>query len=278
MIYTAYHIDAPMVSGFYKPVHVGKAISDKVLDMDSDICENGISEKNRLYSELTLFKYIEQVGNEDILGLTHYRRGFLFDGGLDTFKKKFGSNSVDYLYGKKALPFTQYTKEKFEFAFDSEIAEYYTRKYLIDEGYDYIVQQPYEKENKFGFFTMSKTFDIPIKTLVLFMEHLEKTTSRYMYETCINFMLNNKTQYVNNIVIAKNEDFKEYSKWLLDILMSFEVELRKIDESLIVPRLFGYISEFMLKSYIEYKRVSKDVKVKFVDNICFENLKTDSRV
>ncbi len=68
----------------YMPIHVGKALSDVELGIQSDAEGENISTKNRSYCELTgMYWAWKNLKNVDIIGLNHYRRYFDFHNQCD---------------------------------------------------------------------------------------------------------------------------------------------------------------------------------------------------
>jgi hypothetical protein len=284
MIYVAYHLNAPtnMSPEVYVPVHVGAATASAPLAniTHTDICEGGISHKNRLYSELSLVKYLILNCDDDYIGLAHYRRAFMPKGIAD-FKKRFPNVQIDYEYGKKTKPMVSYTPETFEYIFNRENVQQTIDRIRRNEV-DFVLTEPYKKSKKFGFFSFAEHGWIHMRTLLEFFEYIEKTQTAEMYASCIKNILDNKYHYFSNMLIANNANFKRYSSWLLDLLEGFEQHLLKLEaetgDEYITPRMFGYFSEYLLRPWIELDIVKNNTRVEFVETICFSDLKTDNRV
>ena len=67
-------------SDIYKPIHVGKAISNIELGIQGDDTDENISSKNASYCELTgMYWAWKNLKNTDYIGLCHYRRYFDFN-------------------------------------------------------------------------------------------------------------------------------------------------------------------------------------------------------
>ena len=61
----------------YFPIHVGKEISDKTIDIQGDNTGDNISDKNKSFCELTgMYWAWKNLKNVDYVGLCHYRRYF----------------------------------------------------------------------------------------------------------------------------------------------------------------------------------------------------------
>lgn len=76
-IYIATHkeYEFPQIDG-YIPIHVGKELSSKNLDIATDNVGNHISNLNTNFCELTALYWIWKNSKADIVGLVHYRRYF----------------------------------------------------------------------------------------------------------------------------------------------------------------------------------------------------------
>ena len=63
----------------YFPIHVGKEISDKIINIQGDNTGDNISEKNKSFCELTgMYWAWKNLPKSDYIGLCHYRRYFDF--------------------------------------------------------------------------------------------------------------------------------------------------------------------------------------------------------
>lgn len=61
---------------FIIPIQVGKALNDSCIEEVTDNTGNNISDKNKIYCELTALYWIWKNTNEEYVGLYHYRRQF----------------------------------------------------------------------------------------------------------------------------------------------------------------------------------------------------------
>ena len=80
-ILVAHHKAGPyMVHDAMLPIHVGRALAKAPLPIQGDDTGDHISRKNPHYNELTAMYWAwKNLKGVDIVGLTHYRRHFLFD-------------------------------------------------------------------------------------------------------------------------------------------------------------------------------------------------------
>lgn len=72
--------------GFYVPLHVGRDLGED-LGYLADNTGDSISGKNRNYCELTGLYWLWKNGPEDITGICHYRRYFIYDDAIITKDK-----------------------------------------------------------------------------------------------------------------------------------------------------------------------------------------------
>ena len=74
------------------------------------------------------------------------------------------------------------------------------------------------------------------------------------------------------MLIAKKEIFDEYAAWLFDVL--FEVEKRihndVLTRDVYQQRVYGFLSERMMRIFVEYKKSTSNIKVKEVPILCIE--------
>jgi hypothetical protein len=284
MIYSAYHLNAPLPGDYshYVPVQVGAIDKPKLsgITMTDEIgTKHCISHKNRLYSELSMMKMLLQCNNDPIIGIAHYRRGFLPDG-LEAFKQQFPNVQVDYEFGKLTKPKITYTNETFDYVFNAELSDWFDE--LREKRIDFILPKPYYKNDKFGMLTFAERGWMPIRTVIEFYAFAESYCNKEMYDSIKQYTFDSNEHYFNNMFICRNADYKKYVTWLIDFIEAFEQHLTNIQplytEQLITPRIFGYIAEYLFRPYLEYLQTKSDIRIKFVDVICFDNLKTDSRI
>ena len=86
-ILVTYHKNAPIVKNdIFMPIHIGAALKQNdeewCKDMLSDMSGDNISLLNSTYNELTAiywaWKNYDKLGNPEYIGITHYRRFFIF--------------------------------------------------------------------------------------------------------------------------------------------------------------------------------------------------------
>jgi hypothetical protein len=231
------------------PVQVGKALAKQNLGFIGDDSGDNISQKNLYFSELSLTYWIWKNIGADVVGIFHYRR-FLNLKTLDTkfhkitplFTLRYGitQETVSSLLSEYdvILPFMLDTRKDGKSVYDVYKQDHVqTDMDLILE----IIKKKYPK--------MSKIADEVIN-----------------YSTQI---------YACNIIIAKKSLFDKYATWLFDVL--FEVE-KNIQKNVLIrnsyqKRVYGFLSERMMRIFIEYEKQNANIKIKEVPMLYEENNK-----
>lgn len=92
----------------YFPIHVGKEISDKIINIQGDNTGDNISDKNKSFCELTgMYWAWKNLPKSDYIGLCHYRRYFDFTSkfSLTDVKniptKSFDEKNIEFVNSKK---------------------------------------------------------------------------------------------------------------------------------------------------------------------------------
>lgn len=135
------------------------------------------------------------------------------------------------------------------------------RRYLINEqGKAYSAKEIEEILNQFDIMT-TKTLSLRsayfdgfkenhnIEDLILAGEVLKQVFPEY-YPVFERLVHENKT-YFGNMIICRKEIFDAYVKWLFDIFFSMEPRMDFTGYDDYHKRVFGFISEFLLKVYIK---------------------------
>ena len=212
-IYVATHKKYDVVDNdIYIPLQVGSAIN-KDLGYQKDSDGENISNKNKSFCELTGLYWIWKNSNAKITGLVHYRRYF--------FKKIFSnkqSNIIDY----------------------EEINDYLKK-------YDCIVT----KKSKIIFGTVEKYY---IKKHHKQDYDALRTVIKEQYPDYLNsFEKVSKSNYYYNLnmMICDKKILNSYCKWLFGILFEVEKITDISNYSDYDKRLYGFLSEIMLRVWLE---------------------------
>lgn len=215
----------------YEPIQVGTELKEN-LGYTSDNTGDNISIKNKSFCELTGIYWIWKNVKCDITGLVHYRRYFY---------KNMWSNKLNNIIEEKDII---NTLNKFDCIVN--------KKSKVPFG---TVEKYYGKHH------YSKDYE----TLRCVIE--EKYPD---YLDTFNKVSKSNFYYNLNMMICSKNIFDNYCKWLFDIL--FEVEKRSDTSSYsdYDKRLYGFLSEIMLRVWLEknnYKLKEYDVynnEIKFL--------------
>lgn len=210
----------------YMPIHVGKALHPELdLGFQGDDTGDNISEKNGSYCELTAhYWYWKNCKIDDYVGLCHYRRYFDFGDRLP--------------YGKYQVNLTPQ---------DFGTLEYDNREiFKAMDGVDIILTTPIR-------YPYSLYTDYCCCHILEDLQVMERVIKDMYpcYSDAFDIIMrhNNKLSHYNMFVMS-GDLFRDYSKWLFDIL--FEVQKRiRISEYPSQARVFGYMAERLLNIYVK---------------------------
>ena len=217
-----------------EPIQVGAEISDKIIEgISGDNSGDNISSKNASYCELTGLYWLWKNVEADNYGLFHYRR-FL------DFKNK-------------------YQKETSACDINSEDWDNQTLSELMQD-YDIILP----KKSKFNLTAYKRyaKFHI-IEDLDIVIDIIKSDYPQYV--KAMETAMNSKEEYSCNLFVMKKEIFNEYCEWMFDILKKAEdkIDYRRRKDYQI--RVFGFISERMMRIFIEHKlETCPNLKIKHV--------------
>ncbi len=230
----------------YTPIHVGRAMSKYVKDLNWMIGDNtgdNISEKNGSFCELTaLYWAWKNMKNVDYIGLCHYRRYF-------DFLRQVTST----------LPIYSMPEESFKEY--NPIMTYKTIK-ALSRGEVIVAKKQYHRESLITQYSLNHVSD-DLRTL---REVIRQKGEKKYVKSFESVMFGNKYSPYNMFVMSKGH-FDMYCKWLFDVL--FEVE-KRTDISHYNPvqkRIYGYMSERLLNVFLKANRFKEyEVPVVIFDN------------
>ena len=224
----------PNPDGLFLPIQVGAAISDADLGMQRDDQVNGepcdnISAKNKSYCEITAlywaWKNIKKLyPNIEYIGLNHYRRYFCFE-------KKF-SVYEDTVKNERNLNGYRLCKESLQ--------------KILSKNKIIIAKKHFYKFSMFFaycLFYVSEDYRILKQTIQCDFPEFYKSFIKGM----------EKSNYYSpyNMFIMKFSDFSEYCEWLFDVFSKIEKKIPFEHYNQQQMRVFGYMSEFLLRVYLD---------------------------
>lgn len=274
-ILVAHHKPGKVIeSEMYLPIHVGKALSDRNLNMQGDDTGDNISIYNPTFCEMTAVYWGWKNIDADYIGLCHYRRFFTFQHNSMWVRVKnklkyvfFSSignvlrHGVDFAYTGQISSDAQLFEQN-AFLFERTIHEC-----LDSHRFDMIVPIPYHfacRDNESFFSVIGRDHIVILKELV--NEKYPKY-SKLLAET-----LRSNTLYAANMFIFSRVLFHEYCNFIFPILMD-HLDMVKSREWCIDPlhekcyaRISGYLAELLTSTFI-LKMLKEKKKVKFVNTL-----------
>ena len=219
--------DIKASSDVYLPLHVGKAISNKELNITCDNDGENISAKNLSYCEVTgLYWAWKNLKDVDYIGLCHYRRYFDFHG-----------------IGRRLFPISTLPTEAFvstDLSLTTEVLD------LLHRGYIILPQEWNLRTSVYlNYCEIHYSHDFRVMGDVINELSPEKYADAFRAT-----MINSNRLIPFNMFIMSRCQFNKYCEWLFFILKEIE---QRIDITNYDPeqrRIFGYMGERMLNIYL----------------------------
>lgn len=248
-IYTCYHKQSPIPKcSIMIPMHVGKEISSAELNIIGDNTGDNISSKNKHFCELTATYWIWKNSAADIIGLFHYRRFFNLRTS-DTRFNKITSNFSDE-YG---------------------LTEYNIQSLMKDNDIilPKLVKLPPKKKSTTVYEHYTKYH---VKSDMDCVLNVVKEKYPQMVDVANRVIKEDRVLYGCNMLVTKKELFDEYAAWLFDILFEVEKRIHKdvLTRDAYQQRVYGFLSERMMRIFIEYKKEISSVRIKEVPTLYLE--------
>lgn len=221
----------------YRFLQVGAFNKPHFAEFADDTGDN-ISCKNNTFCELTGQYWIwKNYTDSDIVGLCHYRRYFF--NGLNFIKIILsGKNQepIDGNYIDKALKHHQM------------IVRYSFRgRFVAGTIYNYYSKHHYRKD-------MDTARKVLHDIFPDYLESFDKVIFGYKIHPC-------------NMIICRKEIFDSYSEWLFKVLFRLEQEIDISDYDDYQKRVFGFLSERLLRVWIVKNHISiKECCVHYVND------------
>lgn len=212
----------------YLPLLVGACINKQKFENDSncpylmDDTGKNISELNPSFCELTGLYWAWQNLDSDYIGLVHYRRYF----SRKCISQNEGNGKWDLILRRKDIAPLLNSVSVFVPT---------KRKYYIETLYSHYAHTHYKEH-------LDDTRDI-IKQI--YPEYLED----------YDYVLKQRSGYMFNMMILKNELMNEYSTWLFDILFKLKDKYDHEDLHLdsFQSRFYGRVSEILFNVWLKHK-------------------------
>ena len=281
-ILTIYHRSGQIPSdSIYQPIFVGSAIS-RSTSKDGKIPEeeltsflssvlrddegpDNLSELNRSINEMSgiywAWKNYERLGNPDFIGISHYRRYFIFDESLPLpVGRTWLPNSSCYLFEtlKDAAPYIQ----------GKNINSFFEQGYNIvtTRQYDARLLDPERKNNvkscEERFYEIAD-FD---RSLYKKMEDLVLLEDP-SYKQEILQLRAKPSHYTFNMFVMDRKHFFNYCEFIFPILTKLAEDNKEFSNHTLA-RAPGFLAEFLTSMFISHAMRVSDAKVKEL-NTCF---------
>lgn len=261
-ILTSYHKKCELITtDIIKPIQVGTAINGCIYPQHlHDNTGDNISEKNRMYCELTAQYWAWKNLDADYYGFMHYRRYFCFECG-ELQKNELGDALLSHLTPSsvKTLHLTDDELEK------------------TVAAYDVITAEPYEVK-KTGVSTVYKHYNANhiVKDLNLTLDIISEKYPGF--KAAADKYLGGRKLYYANMYIMKKQLFFDYCEWLFDILAEYERRGEYKNYSLHQYRVSGFLAERLWGVYLTWLKENKDIRVLEVPVCFFESTEENTPI
>lgn len=251
----------PQNSEIFTPIQVGASLANsQFIGMlhDND-AEDNISEKNRMYCEMTSQYYVwKNCKGLDYYGFWHYRRYL-------SFNQVESDNDYEIIY-KEALNDTSIKESCIE---DDVIVEFCTNYEIILPRKTKLVENGkvisvYEQWcNHFN----KSDIDITIDVIA------EKFPS---YLKAVLDVMNSTSAVFCNMFIMDKEHFEEYSNFCFKTLFEVETRLDQSRYNIEKYRTLGHIAERLLAVYITYleKYSGRSIKIHYALKVQYNDTRS----
>lgn len=194
-------------------------------DYQKDNEGNNISSKNYCYSELTAIYWLWKNNNDEIIGLTHYRRF------IKKYKLCFSGAYVNFNKVKK-------------YPFDNIVLNERDINKLL-KNYDIILPKKIILNQTVKEELLKYCYETDINIL----ENIIRTDYSEYYLTFLRIMENSEAHYFN-MFIGKRKIMNKYFIWLFDILNKCENNCNISTYDTQHKRIYGYFAEVLFNVWI----------------------------
>lgn len=238
---------------FLYPIQLGCSLtSNRIEGCLYDNEGDNISEKNKAYCELTAQYYAWKNIEADYYGFFHYRRYFNLSENQHLKEDDWGSIVYDKIDDKvlEKLGLDNSNIQIMLNKYDVITTKKRELYYLDKKGkkntttvYNEYIRQSHQHE---------KDLKKMIEVINIKYPEFGYITTDYM---------NGNSAYECNMFIMRSDLFKEYSKWLFDILFETEKYIDMSNYSVEETRVMGFLAERACGIYIEYLKSKKEYKI-----------------
>lgn len=244
------------------PIQVGTALQkERFENMLHDDDGDNISQKNRMYCELTAQYWAWKNQNSDYVGFFHYRRYLNFS---PIHLEEDGWGNVEY-------------KEPLNERILSELNMNDAKMAALITNYDVIVPKRRklpDQETIQSQYAHAQGQHIKDLKCVL-----EVAAEKYPeYRNSIDEYLRSKEAYECNMFIMRRSLFEEYAAWLFDILFETEKRIDYSDYNQFELRVMGYLGERLFGIWYTHNKKYNDWKTLGLQKTLFRNTKKEGKI
>lgn len=219
MIYIVTHkpVSLPPMEG-YRKIQAGAALHDEITDCLRDDSGDNISSKNPFYCELTAIYWVWKNCDDDVKGLTHYRRFW----GRSAFASKpsdaYSSSELQKMLNgvDVVLPNVEFLKES---VWEELLVQCVPSADILTRLRDVVLRQNPDYAEAFDAIFSSNR-------LTLF-----------------------------NMMLCRRDLFDSYCQWLFPILFELEESVDMNGWSDFQKRLYGFLSERLLNVWVRHEQL-----------------------
>ncbi|MEK0211195.1 DUF4422 domain-containing protein [Bifidobacterium mongoliense] len=194
--------------------------------LQRDNTGDNIAGKNRTYCELTAQYWLWKNSDADIKGLVHYRRIL-------------GSPN------SHAVPFESMEKRRGKAVTGEEVESILrTSDIIVPKAHHYVTETALQHYNR---------SHISGEGFTIIRDYL--STHYPEYVSALDDVLADRESHLFNILIAPRSIFDSYSRWLFEVLSVVEQRLDISGYSPVKQRVFGYLSELLLDTWIQANKL-----------------------
>lgn len=176
-----------------------------------------IGKKNSTFCELTALYWLVNNVDDNVIGLTHYRR-FFYSGIFCKKENILSANEINKLLKKYDL-----IVPKRGYVFPKTVYEHYVISHKEED-------------------------------LKIIREIINEKYNDYL--SSFDYVMNKKSYFAYNMFIGKNKIIKDYSKWLFDILFEAEKRIDLNDRNSYDKRALGFLSERLFNVWIIKNKIN----------------------
>lgn len=223
----------------YNIFQVGAESNGKIPGYQYDNVGSNISNKNKIYCELTAYYWLWKNSKDNIVGIVHYRRFFQSKDRRYDFKLRSILTSDEINSHLNNYDIILPKKRKLKNSIKTEYAKYHEGNDW--DKLDHIIKKYYS--NYYDAFTQISNYD-------------------YSYDF--------------NMLITRKSIFDDYCEWLFSVLSKFERDMDIINYDDYQKRVVGFLAERLLNVWIVYKKLKvKEIKVIHTDDSYFDGFIKD---